>query len=187
MVQMEIESMESVGYYTLSGDVNSEMVQRVFEAAANMSADGVATAHLLLQSHGGFISDGICLYNFLANLPVRFVTYNAGAVASIAVIVFLAGQERRASSTARFMLHKSHASPPVCAGPEALEIIADGLKADDRRTESILRRFVQLTDAQRAVHAHSDLHLTAEAAMQAGLIDAVADFAPPPGARIVCI
>lgn len=175
------------GYYTLSGDVNSDMVQRVFEAAAGMSADGVTTAHLLLQSHGGYISDGICLYNFLSKLPVRFVTYNAGAVASIAVTVFLAGQQRHASATARFMLHKSHASPPGGAGPEALQIIAEGLRADDRRTESILRRFVQLTDAQWAVHAHSDLHLTAEAALQAGLIDAIADFAPPQGARIICI
>lgn len=100
------------GYYTLAGDVNSEMVQRVFDAAARMSTDAVTTAHRLLQSHGGFIGDGICLYHDLANLPVRFITYNAGAVASIAVTVFLAGQQRRASPTARFMLHKSHASPP---------------------------------------------------------------------------
>ena len=178
---------ESAAYYTLSGDVNSDMVQRVFAAAASMRIDGVTTAHLLLQSHGGYISDGICLYNFLANLPVRFITYNAGAVASIAVTVFLAGRQRVASPTARFMLHKSHASPPGGAGPEALQIIAEGLKADDRRTESILRRFVQLSDAQWAVHAHADLHLTAEAALQAGLIDTVADFAPPAGARITCI
>lgn len=180
-------SVQRAGYYTLSGDVNSHMVQRMFEAAADMSADGVTTAHLLLQSHGGFISDGICLYNFLANLPVRFVTYNAGAVASIAVTVFLAGQRRHASPTARFMLHKSHASPPGGAGPDALQIIAEGLKADDRRTESILRRFVQLSDAQWDVHAHSDLHLTAEAALKVGLIDAITDFAPPAGARIICI
>jgi ATP-dependent Clp protease protease subunit len=178
---------ERAGYYTLSGDVNSHMVQRVFEAAAEMSADGVTTAHLLLQSHGGFISDGICIYNFLANLPVRFVTYNAGAVASIAVTVFLAGQRRHASPTARFMLHKSHASPPGGAGPDTLQIIAEGLKADDRRTESILRRFVRLSDAQWSVHAHSDLHLTAETALQAGLIDSIASFSPPPGARIVGI
>lgn len=178
---------EDTGYYTLAGDVNNDMVQRVFGAAAEMSAAGISTAHLLLQSHGGFISDGLCLYNFLSNLPIRFVTYNAGAVASIAVTVFLAGRQRHASSTARFMVHKSHASPQGGARPDALQIIADGLKADDRRTETILRRFVALTDAQWAVHAHSDLHLTAEAARDAGLIDSIADFAPPRGATIIAI
>ncbi len=171
-------------YYTLSGDVNSDMVQRVFHAASGMSADGVTTAHLLLQSHGGFISDGICLYNFLSGLPIRFITYNAGAVASIAVTVFLAGKERHASSTARFMVHKSHASPAGGARPDALEIIAEGLRADDRRTESILRQFVTLSDAQWNVHKYSDLHLTADAACQVGLIDSVADFKPPPGMKI---
>lgn len=176
-----------VGYYTLAGDVNNDMVQRVFCAVAEMSANRISTAHLLFQSHGGFISDGLCLYNFLSNLPIRFITYNAGAVASIAVTVFLAGRQRYASDTARFMVHKSHASPQGGARPDALRIIADGLKADDRRTETILRRFVRLTDSQWAVHAHSDLHLTAEAALAAGVVDAIADFSPPPGVIIVAI
>ncbi len=178
---------EHTGYYTLAGDVNNDMVHRVFSAVADMSTNEISTAHLLLQSHGGFISDGICLYNFLSNLPIRFVTYNAGAVASIAVTVFLSGKHRYASSTARFMVHKSHASPQGGARPEGLQIIAEGLRADDRRTETILRNYVRLTDAQWSVHAHSDLHLTAAAALDAGLIDAIAEFSPPPGATIVAI
>ncbi|MBC7513438.1 MAG: ATP-dependent Clp protease proteolytic subunit [Herminiimonas sp.] len=182
-----VNQAEHVGYYTLAGDVNNDMVQRVFCAVAEMSTSEISTAHLLVQSHGGFISDGLCLYNFLSKLPIRFVTYNAGAVASIAVIVFLAGRQRYASDTARFMVHKSHASPQGGARPDALQIIADGLKADDRRTETILRRSVRLTDSQWAVHAYSDLHLTAEAALVAGMIDAIGDFSPPPGVRIVAI
>lgn len=180
-------SKSTVGYYALSGDVNSDMVQRVFSAGAEMSAQGVTTAHVLLQSHGGFISDGICLYNFLRNLPVRFAMYNGGAVASIAVIVFLAGTDRHASPTARFMIYKSHASPPPGARPDALQIIADGLKADDRRTESIIRQFVTLTQSQWDVHAYSDLHLTADAALQAGLVGSIDDFAPPAGALLINI
>lgn len=176
-----------VGYYTLSGDVNNDMVHRVFEATAAMTADGIATAHVLLQSHGGYISDGICLYNYLYNAPVRFIMYNAGVVASIAVTVFLAGEERHASETARFMLHKSHSSPPAGVGPEALRIITNGLMADDSRTEAIMRKHITLTDEQWQVHLYSDLHLTAEEAMRAGLVHAVRNFAPPPGCVIVNI
>jgi ATP-dependent Clp protease protease subunit len=156
---------EKIGYFTLSGDVNSDMVQRVFTSTADMSESGITTAHVLLQSHGGFISDGICLYNLLKNLPQRFVMYNAGAVASIAVIVFLAGQQRHASHTARFMVHKSHASPASGSGPEALKIIAEGLMAD----------------------AGADLHLTASAALKAGLIESIKDFAPPAATRLLNI
>ena len=175
---------ETDAYFTLSGDVNSDMVHRVFEFVSGMSEAGVDTAHVLVQSNGGYVSDGLCLYNFLSNAPVTFVMYNAGAVASIAVILFLAGRRRYASETARFMVHKSHATASPGARPDALNIIVEGLRADDARTESILRKHIELTPEQWAIHQYSDLHLTARDAKMARMITDVADFAPPRGVHI---
>jgi ATP-dependent Clp protease protease subunit len=180
----EQTSSNNEAWFTLSGDVNSDMVHRVFESVAAMAADGIDTAHVLVQSNGGYVSDGLCLYNFLANSPVEFVMYNGGAVASIAVILYLAGARRYASDTARFMVHKSHATASPGARPDALNIIVEGLRADDARTESILRRHIELTPEQWAIHQYSDLHLTARDAKIARMIHAVADFAPPKGARL---
>lgn len=171
-------------WFTLSGDVNSDMVHRVFEAVAAMTADGIETAHVLVQSNGGYVSDGLCLYNFLANSPVEFVMYNGGAVASIAVIVFLAGSRRYCSDTARFMVHKSHATASPGARPDALNIIVEGLRADDARTESILRRHIELTPEQWAIHQYSDLHLTSRDARTARMVNGITDFAPPKGASL---
>jgi ATP-dependent Clp protease protease subunit len=171
-------------WFTLSGDVNSDMVHRVFEAVAEMAADGLDTAHVLVQSNGGYVSDGLCLYNYLSNSPVEFVMYNGGAVASIAVIVYLAGVRRYASETARFMVHKSHATASPGARPDALNIIVEGLRADDARTESILRKHIELGPDQWAIHQYSDLHLNARDAKLAGMIDEVGDFRPPKGARL---
>lgn len=173
------------GFFLLSGDVNSDMVRRVFEATDTIAQQ--ATAHLLLQSNGGYVSDGICLYNLLRKLPVDIALYNAGAVASIAVIVFLAGRHRHASDTARFMIHKSQTSASPEVGPDALQVIVDGLRADDVRTEDILKQHLRLSPQNWSVHACSDLHLTSKEALQVGLIDAIADFAPPKGQRIICI
>jgi ATP-dependent Clp protease protease subunit len=180
----EQTSSNNEAWFTLSGDVNSDMVHRVFESVAAMAANGIDTAHVLVQSNGGYVSDGLCLYNFLANSPVEFVMYNGGAVASIAVILYLAGTRRYASDTARFMVHKSHATASPGARPDALNIIVEGLRADDARTESILRRHIELTPEQWAIHQYSDLHLTARDAKIARMIHAVADFAPPKGARL---
>jgi len=174
-------------WFTLSGDVNSDMVHRVFEAVGHMTEDGIETAHVLVQSNGGYVSDGLCLYNFMSKSPIEFVMYNGGAVASIAVIMYLSGRRRYASDTARFMVHKSHASAPHGARPDALRIIVEGLQADDARTEQILRNHVQLTDEHWHIHAYSDLHLTAGEAEAVGLVDAVRDFAPPKGRRITNI
>ncbi|HEU4845508.1 MAG TPA: ATP-dependent Clp protease proteolytic subunit [Burkholderiaceae bacterium] len=181
------DQFEGHAWFTLSGDINSDMVHRVFDAVADMTEDRVGTAHILLQSNGGYVSDGICLYNYLSKLPIHFVTYNAGAVASIAVIVFLAGERRYASETARFMVHKSHASAPHGARPDALRIIVEGLQADDARTEQIIREHVRLTEEHWQIHAYSDLHLTANEALAVGLIDQVLDFAPPKGQRVTNI
>jgi ATP-dependent Clp protease, protease subunit len=175
------------GYFTLTGDVNSEMVRRIFEAVSDMTEEGITTAHVLIQSNGGYVSDGICLYNYLSKLPIQFVTYNAGAVASIAVIVFLAGTRRYASETARFMLHKSHASAAPGARPDALAIIVEGLRADDLRTEQILMKHIKLLKENWEVHANSDLHLTSHEALVVGMINEIADFAPPKGANIINI
>lgn len=179
-----LEKTEHEAWFTLSGDVNSDMVHRVFDAVSGMSEAGVDTAHILIQSNGGYVSDGLCMYNFLSNAPVKFVMYNAGAVASIAVILFLAGSARYASETARFMVHKSHATASPGARPDALNIIVEGLRADDARTEAILRKHIELTPEQWAIHQYSDLHLTARDAKIAGMITDVADFAPPRGVHM---
>jgi len=171
-------------WFTLSGDVNSDMVHRVFEAVAEMTEDGIETAHVLLQSNGGYVSDGLCLYNFLANAPVEFVMYNGGAVASIAVILFLSGTRRYASETARFMIHKSHATASPGSRPDALNIIVEGLRADDARTEAILRKHIELTPEQWGIHQYGDLHLNGRDAKTAGLVNEVKDFAPPKGAPL---
>ncbi|HEY0064588.1 MAG TPA: ATP-dependent Clp protease proteolytic subunit, partial [Telluria sp.] len=138
----DLEKAANEAWFTLSGDVNSDMVHRVFEAVSAMSESGIETAHVLIQSNGGYVSDGLCMYNFLSNAPIEFVMYNGGAVASIAVILFLSGSRRYASETARFMVHKSHATASPGARPDALNIIVEGLRADDARTESILRKHI---------------------------------------------
>ena len=169
-------------WFTLSGDVNSDMVHRVFEAVDHMTEDGIETAHVLVQSNGGYVSDGLCLYNFMSKSPIEFVMYNGGAVASIAVIMYLSGTRRYASETARFMVHKSHATASPGSRPDALNIIVEGLRADDARTESILRKHVELTPEQWAIHQYSDLHLNSRDARSAGMINDIADFTAPKGA-----
>src|SRR5262245_51143183 len=87
-------------YATLTGPVDADMVRRVFNGGAVAVNGGIRRVHLLVQSAGGFVGDGVVLYNYLRNLPVEFITYNAGSVLSIAVLVYLAGSLRKVSKTA---------------------------------------------------------------------------------------
>lgn len=61
--------------------------------------------HLLLNSPGGSVGDGVHCYNLLRSLPVKLSTYNVGNVDSIANVIFLAGDRRFAADSAVFLFH----------------------------------------------------------------------------------
>jgi ATP-dependent Clp protease protease subunit len=82
------------------------------------------------------------------------------------------------------MIHKSHATASPGSRPDALNIIVEGLRADDARTESILRKHIELTPEQWGIHQYGDLHLNGRDAKTAGLVNDVRDFAPPKGAPL---
>lgn len=170
-------------YATLTGSVNEQMVQRVFTGFTQAINQKVRTAHLLVHSSGGNIGDGVGIYNFLRNLPIRLIAYNGGLVASIAVILFLAAQERKASASANFVIHKSfHTLPGGTA--DQLEIHAKGLKIEDERTEGILKQHLKLSRAQWNTHKRGNLMITANDAIKIGLIHEIGDFKPPEGVQL---
>src|SRR5579859_1867486 len=95
-------------YLTLTGLVDQDMVKRIFNSFAVAVNGGVKTAHMLIQSTGGMVSEGVAIYNYLRGLPINLITYNGGSVASIAVLVYLSGKTRKASATSTFMIHRTY-------------------------------------------------------------------------------
>jgi ATP-dependent protease ClpP protease subunit len=50
--------------------ISQDSVQKIFAAIATASQNNVKHIHLLFQSIGGSVSDGIALYNFFKTAPV---------------------------------------------------------------------------------------------------------------------
>jgi ATP-dependent protease ClpP protease subunit len=73
-------------YAVFSDNVNQATTQRIFANFVGAMEKQFKHVHLLFQSSGGFVGDGICLYNFFSSLPIDLTIYNAGAVQSIALI-----------------------------------------------------------------------------------------------------
>ncbi len=171
-------------FATLAGPVNEIMVQKLFQGLTIAMNNQVQRIHLLVQSTGGFIGDGVAIYNFLSKLPIEIVSYNVGSVQSIAVIAFLGAQKRKASKTATFMIHRAHFSSQVPASSAQLQAVANSLAVDDARIEEILKGHLTMPDDKWIIHSHADLYITAKEALEYGLIDEITDFAPPLGAQI---
>ena len=98
-----------IAYYGFTGIIEPSGVTRLAAAlneAANRDYDEVV---LCVSSMGGYVADGIFLYNHLRSLPLKITIYNTGSISSIAVAVFIGGAERYCSPHAMFMIHPYHA------------------------------------------------------------------------------
>jgi ATP-dependent Clp protease protease subunit len=61
---------------------------------------------LILNTPGGQVYDGLALYDYLDSLQCPLVTIGTGLVASMGVIIFLAGNKRYFTQNTRLMTHQ---------------------------------------------------------------------------------
>lgn len=142
--------------------------------------DNIKTLHLLIQSQGGDVNEGIFLYNLIQGLPMDVIAYNCGFVGSAATTAYLGAKKRVVSKNGAFMIHKVTAGMVRAANATAnsLPALTNSVILDDARSERILQSHLTLTPEQWTVHAMADLHLSADEAVTAGLAHEVGEFAP---------
>ncbi len=167
-------------YVVFSGQINSESLTKMTNGMAFASGNNVRHVHLMFHSVGGFVGDGIALYNLFRALPFDLTLYNPGIVASIGTIAFLGARHRKVSPRAIFMIHRTQCNVVAQSAPSA-QAIVDAAKIDDERTEAILRANLVLPDDSWAQYSGGmDVVFTAQQAVDAGFADEIADFSPPP-------
>lgn len=71
-----------------------------------------------INSYGGSVSDGIAIYTALRSHGARIVTSAEGVAASIASLIFMAGEDREIADSARLMIH----APWAVAAGNATEL-----------------------------------------------------------------
>lgn len=170
-------------YAIFCSNIDQGSIQRIFSAAATASQKKVKHIHLLFQSLGGSVSDGIALYNFFKTAPMDITLYNVGSVQSVGAIAYLGAKKRKTSARATFVFHRvTGGAQATKAG--ALKILAEGVVIDDRRTESIMREHIHMPAEKWAVIDEGDLWFTAQDAIAAKIADEIAEFTPPVGSII---
>jgi ATP-dependent protease ClpP protease subunit len=174
-----------VSYLGFTGSIDTAGVTRVAAALNNAVNNGVDEAHLCFSSLGGYVADGVYLYNHIRGLPLKVVAHNVGSVSSIAVTVFLAADERYCSSHAMFMVHPTVIPSQEGMGAERLQSALDAALADDRRTENILRERARIPDCLLTERRTRDVHITPAQAAEYGIVHEVREFLLPPGNQII--
>ena len=155
-------------------------VQRIFAMTAVALQGGSQRIHLLMQTTGGNVADGICLYNYFKAFPGNLTAYNVGSISSAGVLAYLGARTRKTATLATFMIHRSSATFQG-ANADVIQARIPSLIMDDQRSEAILKEHVNLTEEQWTTHKASDLWLDAKQAVATGLATEIGDFAPPAG------
>jgi len=171
-------------FFTFAGLIDQQATQRVFNNFAVAVNGKAKRIHLLIQSAGGMVGDGIAIYNYLRNLPVELITYNSGSVLSIGVIMYLSGKIRKATRNATFLIHKTTCTPQAPVTADAIKHRTRSIELDDKNIDSILHDHIEMPGSNWDLRDKFDLTISAEEAIAFKLVHEIADFAPPPGFQI---
>jgi ATP-dependent Clp protease protease subunit len=170
-------------YAIFCGGIEQATAQKLVNNLTIAIGGKVKHVHVLFQSAGGFIGDGVFIYNLLRSVPIETSFYNVGTISSAALTAYLGATHRKVSSRATFMLHRSTQSPQP-ATSRNLRHVGKNLALDDERTESILRSHIHLPDELWTEMQYHDLHLSADEAVEYGIADEISDFGPPVGTQV---
>ena len=173
-------------YAVFCDSINQESIKRLFASLSFATQKKIKHVHLMFQSIGGMVADGVCLYNFIKALPIDLTIYNCGSVSSIAVLAYIAATKRKTSASATFMLHRTTgSSQPASAG--RLHSLAESVVLDDKRTDAILRAHIKLSPEEWTALDKHELWFSAEEAIKAEIANEIGEFDPPKGTEIYTI
>ena len=178
---------KKTAYYGFTGPIEPGSVTRI-AAAFNLAVNsGYDEIYLCFSSTGGYVADGIYLYNHIRSLPTNVTIHNAGSVASIATAIFVAANERNCSEHGMFMMHPTEMMQQYNMSSETLQSLLDAALADDQRTENILRQRTTIPDEILAARRFKEVHITPEQAVEFGLAHEIVEFSLPRGNEIIQI
>lgn len=178
---------EKIAYLGYCGIIDSAGVSKIagmLNAAVNEQYDSV---QLAFSSPGGYIGDGMYLFHHMQALPIPVTVHNTGTVASIAVTVFVAAKRRICTPHGIFMMHPVKVPSDGMMAFDPLRAALDAAIKDETRIDQILRERTKIPETMLNQRRFRDVYLSAEEALEHGLIDEIAELAVPPGNKVIQI
>ena len=173
-------------YYGFTGIIESASATRIASALNHAVNEGYDEIYLCLSSTGGYVADGVFLYNHIIGLPAKVTIHNTGTVMSMAAAVYVAAEVRYCSKHGVFMIHPTE----IPAHPMRAEQLNSSLTAalaDDQRIEDILRERARIPDATLSERRFKEVYITSEKALEFGLAHKVVEFSLPHGNEMLQI
>lgn len=174
-------------YLSFTGPIDSGTATRIGAIFNGAAGQGYDEVHLAMSSLGGFIGDGIFLYNLMTALPIKKVFYNIGNVSSIALVVYLAADERYCSEHSLFMTHPAEFAPDRNMTSTRAQSLLSSVLAEDARIEKILCDRTNTPTSVISDRRVKDVHIKPVEAVQYGIASQIMEFVLPSGEKLIQI
>jgi ATP-dependent Clp protease protease subunit len=130
------------------------------------------SAQIILNTPGGSVYDGLCFYDYLRYLSCPLIIIGTGLVASMGVIIILAGDKRYVTKNTRLMSHQI--SSQVQGKVSDIKIDYDETKELEKICDGIIaERTGQSLKAIQSELKKGDKYFGAEEALKRGYIQKI--------------
>jgi ATP-dependent Clp protease protease subunit len=179
IVLLDNISLTNLGAYMLFEDINEDSSYRLCEylLKANMICDPNDTLSLFINSGGGSVTDGWAIIDVMESSRINISTVAMGCIASMAVLIFVAGNPGMRIMTPKTAV-MTHQFSTAFWGKQH-ELIAARKFHDTLETQFIEHfvRHTKMTEKQvrEILLKPSDTWLTAQECLKLGICDAIRD------------
>jgi len=156
----------------LVGEVESEMSRRFITALETLDATN-GEIRIVINSMGGEEPSGYAIHDAITMTKNRVIIEGYGEVSSIAAAIFQAGDLRRLSPNAFFMVHNGSAPSEESMKQDSVISLAARLEKDNQRYYDILSASSQHGLEQIKEWCKDETHFTAMEAVEAGFADEI--------------
>lgn len=179
--------VDGVGYLVFNTPIFSRSRDLFIADVDRFREAGAREIDIAMNSPGGDIDAAQAIVDYMTRLHehdgIIFKTYNLGVVASAATFVFLNAQNRYSTPRGVFVFHAAGMVSDGLVSVERLRESADKIEAYERIVRATLKARTRLTDSEAQTYLHRTVVLNSDDARRDGIVDGIAAFPTPKGAR----
>ena len=158
----------------LCGPVDAESVADIIRGLRHLQkADPAAPITLFINSPGGEVQSGLALYDVMSAISCPVRTVCLGLAASMAALLFIAGDTRDMLPHSRVMIHDPLIGAGAGGSALSVKARADDLMRIRDITAGVIARHSGMPIERVFELTASDTYFEAEEAVEAGLADRV--------------
>lgn len=168
------DQMLSCRELELCGPIDAESAAVLIRSLLYLQrADASAPIKMFINSPGGEVQSGLALYDVMQSLSCPVTTVCLGMAASMAALVFVSGARREMLPHSRVMIHDPLIGGGLGGSALSVKARADDLMRIRDITGEVLARHTGMTLERVFELTAQDTYFEADAAVRAGLADAV--------------